>query len=203
MTPFSAFRYTIHISACVLYTAEIFSRKVGGHYSQGIHPQTAGKIIGSASGGAAHRGHRAGALLLHCSRLPQHPALLPAGRGYDHCGHHVLYAGRGDEHEPHGRAGGRNAHQKPERAAHHRCRLSAGLPHHHLGARLTGIGQSGALHPQHDPHPLGGGRRGAVPRGRLPAYAAGHCPAQAAGGVLRAHLCAGRLCAKGISFRGL
>ena len=173
-------QYTNHISVCVLYTAEIFSRKVGGHYSQGIHPQTAGKIIGSASGGAAHRGHRAGALLLHCSRLPQHPALLPAGRGYDHCGHHVLYAGRGDEHEPHGRAGGRNAHQKPERAAHHRCR-----------------------HPQHDPHPLSGGRRGAVPRGRLPAYAAGYCPAQAAGGVLRAHLCAGRLCAKGISFRGL
>ena len=177
--------------------------KGGGRYPESIPPETAGKTIGSAAGSAAHCSHRAGALLYHCAGVAQHPAVLFAGGRHDRGGHHVLHTGRGDEHDPHGRARGCGDHQKPEAAGDLGHRLSAGLPHHHFGAGPAGAGQSGALHPQPDPDLLGGGGRGPVPHRRVPAHAAGRGAAAAAGGILRPCVRAGCLCAPGVSGRGL
>ena len=177
--------------------------KGGGRYPESIPPETAGKTIGSAAGSAAHCSHRAGALLYHCTGVTQYPAVLSAGRSHDRAGHHVLHTGRGDEHDPHGRARGRGDHQKPEAAGDFGHRLPAGLSHHHLGAGPAGAGQSGARDPQHDPYPVGGGRRGPVSGVCLPANAHRHLAAPAAGAVLQHHLSSGGLCAQGVPCRGL
>ena len=177
--------------------------KGGGRYPESIPPETAGKTIGSAAGSAAHCSHRAGALLYHCTGVAQYPAVLSAGRSHDRAGHHVLHTGRGDEHDPYGRARGCRDHQKPEAAGDFGHRLPAGLSHHHLGAGPAGAGKSGARDPQHDPYPVGGGGRGPVSGICLPANAHRHLAAPAAGAVLQHHLYSGGLCAQGVPCRGL
>ena len=115
--------------------------------------------------------HRAGAVLFHRTGLAQHPAVLFAGRCHDRGGHHVLYSGCRDEHDPHGRAGGCSHHPQPQAAPHSCARLFAGLPYHDLRAGLAGAGRSGALHPQRYADSLGGGGRGPVSGLCLSAYA--------------------------------
>ena len=191
---------------CILFiyvAQKCTERKGGGRDFKSISPQTAGKTAGSPAGRAAHCGHCTGAVLYHCAGVAQHPAVLSAGCGAHRGGHHVLYTGRRNEHDPHGRACGCCAHPEPQTAGDPGRRLSAGVPHHHFGAGPAGAGQSGALHPQPDPDLLGGGGRRPVPHRRVPAHAAGRGAAAAAGGVLRHRFCAGYLCAPGVSGRGL
>ena len=191
---------------CILFiyiAQKCTERKGGGRDFKSISPQTAGKTVGSPAGCAAHCGHCAGAVLYHCAGVAQHPAVLSAGCGAHRGGHHVLYTGRRNEHDPHGRACGCCAHPEPQTAGDPGRRLSAGVPHHHFGAGPAGAGQSGALHPQPDPDLLGGGGRGPVPHRRVPAHAAGRGAAAAAGGILRPCIRAGCLCAPGVSGRGL
>ena len=191
---------------CILFiyvAQKCTERKGGGRDFKSISPQTAGKTAGSPAGRAAHCGHCAGAVLYHCAGVAQHPAVLSAGCGVHRGGHHVLYTGRRNEHDPHGRACGCCAHPEPQTAGDPGRRLSAGVPHHHFGAGPAGAGQSGALHPQPDPDLLGGGGRRPIPHRRVPAHAAGRGAAAAAGGILRPCVRAGCLCAPGVSGRGL
>ena len=152
---------------------------------------------------AAHCSHRAGALLYHCAGVAQHPAVLSAGCGAHRGGHHVLYTGRRNEHDPHGRACGCCAHPEPQTAGDPGRRLSAGVPHHHFGAGPAGAGKSGALHPEPHPYFIGGGGRGPVSGVCLPANAHRHLAAPAAGAVLQHHLSSGGLCAQGVPCCGL
>ena len=131
----------------LLYTLhKMYRTEGGGRDFKSISPQTAGKTAGSPAGRAAHCGHGASAVLYHCAGVTQHPAVLSAGCGAHRGGHHVLYTGRRNEHDPHGRACGCCAHPEPQTAGGFLGRrLSAGFLITISEPDRAGAGQSGAL----------------------------------------------------------
>ncbi len=126
-------------------------------------PKLREKLLEALAGRAAHRGHRAGALLYHCAGLrPASCCAFLLGAVLIVVGIMFFYLGAEMSMTPMGERVGACITRSQQTAGHHGRRLSAGLPHHHFGAGPAGAGQSGALHPQHDPHLLGGGGRGPV-----------------------------------------
>ena len=129
--------------------------------------------------------------------------VLSHGSSADPGGHDVLYPGRGNVHDAHGRAHWHLPDQEPEPAGDRGIGIPSGVYRHHFRTGSPGSGGPGAGGAQYDADPVGGLRGWGLSGDRPPAYAVFHGPSAAPGGLLRRGICPGGLCAKGFFKRGL